>query len=119
MKQTMLTVAICLAFTLINFGIRVKATDPTILDISSFDGDVVTIGNSDCNIQLDLAANLSTLKCRKLHVVGIDANGMQAETQIDSQKITVGDVDNEFTHTLVDIDGLNGVVAIITPTPIP
>lgn len=69
-KQLLLTVAICLVFTAINFSFRAGAQSETILNYSSVSNDVLTIGDADNYLSIDMNTGYVEIQGTQLWVKG-------------------------------------------------
>lgn len=109
------TVAICAVFTIINFSRPVKADPPTILDYSTVTDGVITIGDSQCQIELDTNTHAATIKARSLNVIGIDTDGRQTATVIKTRHFAVGDVDTALYGEQFVTDSTAGTATVNSP----
>jgi hypothetical protein len=122
-KQTLITILICMAFTAVNFGDKVFADDPTILDFSSATAEgEITIGNENASIVIAPNGHITIKNLRGLTVTGVEANTYSGDVLVNSDKIALGDVDGNFNQTRVVLDDEMGTVDInapgnIEPTP--
>lgn len=98
-----------------NLPSMVKADPPTILDYSSVTDNVITVGDSECKIELDMSTHVATVTARKLHVNGIDAGGQQVETLINTQHFAAGDYDSNLYGESFTTDGSTGTAVVNSP----
>lgn len=98
-------------FTAINFGGKVFADDPTILDISSFSDDIVTIGNDKASITMNTSNGAIVITGRTLNIKGNEyVSGSLIETNIQSTKTSIGDGDGLGNSTSIVIDDFMGTI---------
>ena len=122
-KQTLITILICLAFTAINFGGKVFADDPTILDFSSATAEgEITIGNEHASIVIAPNGHITIKNLRGLTVTGFEENTFSGDVVVNSGKVAIGDAEGNANHTLIVLDDQMGTVDInapgnIEPTP--
>lgn len=91
----LISLAIGLMFTFINFSSKVQATDPTILDVSSVSGSVITIGDTDTNIKLNTSTGVIELTGKAFYVNGDSStNGNMNEIMLNGTYIGLGDNNN-------------------------
>jgi len=110
-KQNYVTIFICatlcVATLFISFGSRVRATDPTILDYSSADTEGnITIGNENAVIQIGSDGAISIKTNRTINFEGLTAEEQPREINIQSQGVSIGDVNGEHLHARIYIDNM-------------
>jgi len=110
-KQNYVTIficaSLCVATLFISFSSRVRATDPTILDYSSADAEGnITIGNENASIQIAANGAISVKTNRTINFEGMDAEHQPNEFNVQSQQVSVGDVNGEYLHARIFIDNM-------------
>lgn len=116
----LISTAIGLIFTFVNFSSKVQATDPTILDVSSVSGSVITIGDTDTNIKLDTSSGVIELTGKGFVVRGDGStNGNMNDIMLKGSYIGIGDVNSNGNGVFMlfkdEVETITATVAIDQP----
>ena len=111
----LISTAIGLIFTFVNFSNKVQATDPTILDVSSVSGSVITIGDANTNIKMNTSTGVIELTGKSFYVRGDGStNGNMNDIMLYGSYVGIGDVDgNGNDVSLLVKDEVETIVASV------
>lgn len=107
-------VLVGVVFTAINLGHTVRAYDPP--DFYNVSGSVVTIGDSQCSLELNTETHVATIRARNFHAYGINEQGIMNEVIIKGQEVGIGDVDSDLNGVSIKLSDLNQTLTL-NPTP--
>jgi hypothetical protein len=111
----LISTAIGLIFTFVNFSNKVQATDPTILDVSSVSGSVITIGDTNTNIKLNTSTGVIELTGKSFYVNGDGStNGNMNDIILNGSYVGIGDVNSNGNEVSILVkDETESIVASV------
>jgi hypothetical protein len=111
MKQTIITIIICLVFTAINYNEKARATDPTILDYSTVSNGLITIGDAENNIQIDTTDGCIMIRGVNLMVSGNNTtNGDMRQIYLSGRLAKLGSLSSNGQGTMLSVNDEEGEI---------